>query len=274
MEFLKIFDAYSLRARLFPALIAVAPAIAALALMISWKSFGVSNAVSGIAVLVILFAIADVARTRGRAIEAKIHSEYGGKPSITMFRRSDLTIDDVIKERYRRFLATKLGVATPSAEEERADQRVGDAFYEQCGVWLRHNARDTKKFPLLFSENVIYGFRRNLLGVKWLALAVNVTVVAICFLLLWRNNWAWQNELTNRTVVVLVIAAVHATYVLLYVRKAAVWDAARAYARELLLSCEAFISDPSNPTPPKRTSAPRRRAHGDHTGDQEDRSPL
>jgi hypothetical protein len=272
MDFMRIFDSYSLRARLFPAIIAVAPAFAALALMISWKSFEVSNAVATIAVLVILFAIADLARSRGRAIEAKIYAENGGMPSITMFRRSDATINEFIKERYRAFLATKLRVAAPIAEAERADQYAGDSFYEQCGIWLRQSTRDTKKFPLLFSENVTYGFRRNLFGVKWLALAVNLAVVVICLLLLWRDNWAWQSDFTKRTVVVLVIAAIHATYVLFYVRKAALWDAARAYARELLLSCEAFISDP---TPPKRKSAPRRRAPGDHTGgDQASRSPL
>jgi hypothetical protein len=193
MDFMRIFDSYSLRARLFPAIIAVAPAFAALALMISWKSFEVSNAVATIAVLVILFAIADLARSRGRAIEAKIYAENGGMPSITMFRRSDATINEFIKERYRAFLATKLRVAAPIAEAERADQYAGDSFYEQCGIWLRQSTRDTKKFPLLFSENVTYGFRRNLFGVKWLALAVNLAVVVICLLLLWRDNWAWQS---------------------------------------------------------------------------------
>lgn len=244
MNFLKVFDAYSLRARLFPAIIAAAPAFAALTLLISWKSFELSNVIATVAILVLLFAIADFARLRGRGIEQKLYSEQGGKPSITMFRRNDLSIDDALKERYRVFLADKIGVAIPSPEAERTSQAAADSFYEQCGVWLRENTRDAKKFPLLFNENVTYGFRRNLLGVKWLALALNLAVVAISLVVLWRSNWELDTELGKRTVVVLIIAVVHATYMLLVVRRPAVWDAARAYARELILSCEAFLKTP------------------------------
>ena len=259
MNFLKIFDAYSLRARLFPAIIAAAPAFAALALLISWKSFELSNIIASVALLVLLFAIADFARSRGRAIEPKLYSEQGGKPSITIFRRNDPSIDDSLKERYRAFLAGKLGVAIPSAEAERSNQATVDSFYEQCGVWLRANTRDTKKFPLLFNENVTYGFRRNLLGVKWIALALNMAVVAICLVLLWRGNWGLNTELGRRTIVVLVIAAAHAIYMLLAVHPAAVWDAATVYARELLLSCEAFLGKPE---PSKGKSPPRQRTSG------------
>lgn len=256
MDFFKVFDAYSLRARLFPAIIAAAPALAALALLISWRSFELSNVIATIAFLVLLFAIADFARARGRAVEPKLYAEQGGMPSITMFRRSDSTIDDGLKERYRGFLASKLGVAVPTPGAELADQATADSFYEQCGVWLRENTRDTKKFPLVFNENVTYGFRRNLLGVKWLALALNLAVVAICLLLLWHDNWAWESEFGKRTIVVLLIAAIHAVYIFAAVRKTAVWDASRAYARELLLSCEAFLRTPE---PPKRKSPPRKR---------------
>jgi hypothetical protein len=257
MHALKVFDAYSLRARLFPAIIAAAPALAGLALLISWKSFGLSNVIATVAVLVLLFAIADFARSRGRAIEPKLYAEQRGMPSITMFRRNDSTIDDGLKERYRGFLANKLGVAIPSAEAERADQAAADSFYEQCGVWLRENTRDTKKFPLLFNENVTYGFRRNLFGVKWLAVALNLTVVAVCLLLLWRNNWGWETDFGKRTIVVLLIAAIHATYIFFAVRKTVVLDASKAYARELILSCEAFLRTPA---PPKGGSRPRQRA--------------
>jgi hypothetical protein len=256
MDFFKIFDAYSLRARLFPAIIAAAPALAALALLISWKSFELSNAIATFALIVLLFAISDFARARGRAIEPKLYDQQGGKPSIILFRRTDSTIEEALKERYRLFLAGKLGVARPSPAAEQVDQAVADSFYEQCGVWLRANTRDTKKFPLLFGENVTYGYRRNLLGVKGLALGLNLTVVAICVTLLWHSNWPWGSESGKRTIVVLLIAVLHAIYVCTAVRKGLVRDASRAYARELILSCEAFIGSPgaikSRPSTRKR----------------------
>ena len=257
MDFLKIFDAYSLRARLFPAIIAAAPALAALALLISWKTFELSNAIATLAIIVLLFAIADLARARGRTIEPKLYEEQGGKPSVVMFRRSDSTIDDALKERYRHFLAGKLSVSAPTAAEERADPAAADAFYEQCGVWLRQHTRDTKKFHLLFGENVTYGFRRNLLGVRRLAIALNLIVVAICVLLLWRSDWNLAATLSRRTIVVLLIAVVHAIYVIGVVRRATVNDASWAYGREMILSCEAFLRDGSAPKP----RAPRKRAN-------------
>jgi hypothetical protein len=98
---------------------------------------------------------------------------------------------------------------------------------------------------LLFGENVTYGFRRNLLGVKWIAIGLNFLVVVICALILWRDDWDWGSEMGKRTIVVLVIAAMHFTYVSAAVRKPAVWDAARSYGRELILSSEAFMKAPA-----------------------------
>ena len=247
MEAFKFFDAYSIRARLFPAIIAAAPALAALTLLISWKSFGLSNLIATVGILVLLFAIADFARARGRTLEGKLHAENGGIPSITMFRRSDGTIDAGSKDRYRAFLASKLAVAVPSPADENADQAAADAFYGQCGNWLRQNTRDTKKFPILFGENITYGFRRNLLGVKMLALSLNAIVVAVCMFILWRVTWDTDTPQGSRTAVVLVVAAAHAAYMLLAVSRTAVWDASKAYGRELILNCEAFLSQSGGP---------------------------
>ncbi|MDH0863643.1 hypothetical protein [Mitsuaria sp. GD03876] len=256
MEFLKIFDAYSIRARLFPAIIASAPAMAALALLISWKSFGLSNAIATIGILVLLFAIADFARTRGGAIEKNLFAKHGGMPSITLFRHSDTTIDAGSKARYRSFLAEQLNTPFPTPEEEAKNPEAGDAVYEQAGVWIRHNTRDVKKFSLLFSENVAYGFRRNLLGLKWIGLALNLVVVAASVLLLSKDGWAFDTSYAQRILVVLVVACFHAMYMLVAVREAAVWDGAMAYGRQLILSCEAFISGKS---PPAKKRAPARK---------------
>jgi hypothetical protein len=254
MDFLKVFDAYSLRARLFPAIIAAAPALAAAALLISWKSFELSNVIATVALVVILYAISDVARARGKAIEETLYAEQGGKPSIVLFRRADPTIDDALKERYRIFVAGKLDVVAPTVVEEQANPAAADSFYDRCGVWLRANTRDTKTFFLLFNETVTYGFRRNLLGVKWPALGLNLLVVVICIILLWHDNWVWNAAFERRVLVVLIIAAIHAVYILSAVSRKAVNDASRTYGRELILSCEGLIrnSVASKPKPSRR----------------------
>jgi hypothetical protein len=222
---LKFLDAYSLRARLFPAILAAAPALAALALLISWQRIALSNVIATTGLLVLVFALADFARKLGLRVEPKVYAEMGGKPSVTMFRRSDLTIEEPTKERYRTFLARKINVAVPTPQQEAANQAEVDAFYEACGTWLRGNTRDPKKFPLLFNENVGYGFRRNLLGLRWPALALNVVVVAICAALVWHHG-------------TFDIAALHALYFGFVVTNNGVKEAARKHGRELILSTD------------------------------------
>src|SRR6266567_3911714 len=100
MQFFKFLDAYTLRARLFPAVIAAAPALAAIALLISWNQIALSNVIATTALLVLLFTLADLARKQGVRVEPRIFERMGGKPSVTMMRRSDKTIEPHTMERY------------------------------------------------------------------------------------------------------------------------------------------------------------------------------
>ena len=92
-------------------------------------------------VLVLVFALADFARKLGLRVEPKVYAEMGGKPSVTMFRRSDTTIEEPTKERHRQFIAGQIKQPAPTANEEEVDQAATDAFYGACGTWLREHAR-------------------------------------------------------------------------------------------------------------------------------------
>ena len=178
----------------------------------------------------------------------------GGKPSIIMMRRvGDDTFDEHTKEKYRAFLAGKVQRSVPSAEVEVAKSAEADAFYEQCGIWMRDNTRDAKKFSILFNELVSYGFRRNLLGLKWSALTLNMIVVATSCGLLWhRGIWDMTDDLTMRTAVVLIVAGIHALYIAFAATKGGVKEAARKYARELILSCETLSRTVKTPASPRK----------------------
>jgi hypothetical protein len=249
---LSFLDAYTIRARLFPAILAVLPALAALALLITWTSFSLTNILATLAILVIMFVLADFARRQGKRIEPKIYAEMGGKPSVTMMRYSDNHVDALAKDRYRAFLARKINRPAPTEEDERERSAEADAFYEQAGTWLRENTRDTKRFSILFNENVTYGFRRNLLGMKRPALILNGIVVALCLFLIW---WRWpttlEDDLTKRILLVLAIAAIHALYVAFVVSKSALKDASQTYARQLILSCEVFMTGTTAQSAPR-----------------------
>jgi len=254
----RFLDAYTLRARLFPAIIGAAPALAALALLISWKSLELSNIIATVGILVVIYALADWARKQGRKIEPVLYAQMGGKPSVTMMYRSDGTIDSASKDRYRDFLAAAVKSPAPTQLDEVQNPAATNAFYELAGTWLRESTRDTKRFAILFNENVTYGFRRNLLGLKWPALVLNVVVVGICAVILWYNAPInLGDDLTRRVLVVLVVAATHALYICLIVTRRGVMDASRTYARQLILSCEALMASGSKaPTRTRRKIKP------------------
>jgi len=249
---LKFFDAYSLRARFIPAILAVAPALAAVLLLIPWKEFDLYMVVTSVAMLGLLYALSDWTRRRGQALEPDLYKELGGKPSVTMMYRSDTLLDQASKDRYRTFLAAKVNQPEPTEADEKQNPAAANSFYELAGTWLRTNTRDTKKFPILLNENCSYGFNRNLLGVKWPALALNVLVVVICAGVLWLN---WPMDLGNgtakRIIVVLIVAAAHALFFSFGVNRRNVNAASRTYARELILSSETFIKTQRTKPPAK-----------------------
>jgi hypothetical protein len=240
----KYLDPYTLRARLSPAIIAAAPAFAAIALLLSWTQFSLSNTIASVGLVALLFALADIARRRGKKIQPQVYAELGGVPSTTMLRHSDPTFDAASKARYVAFLAGKISETAPTEAQEQADLAAADAFYTRCGNWLRENTRNAKKFNILFNENVTYGFRRNLLGMKWSALALNLLVVVISGSVLNHGSVPYQDipHVEQRVIVVFVVAVLHALYIGLGVNRAAVAEAAKSYARQLILSCETLIN--------------------------------
>ena len=68
----------------------------------------------------------------------------------------------------------------PTPEQEQADPAAADAVYAAWSNYLRVNTRDTKKFALLFQENVAYGYRRNVWGLRALGILVSLLSLAAC----------------------------------------------------------------------------------------------
>src|SRR5260370_17709690 len=78
------------------------------------------------------------------------------------------------------FLAGRLNAPAAAPAQEEADSKAADTFYARGGTWLRENTRDTKKFRVLFNENISYGFHRNLLGLRLPGLILNASILIIC----------------------------------------------------------------------------------------------
>lgn len=248
------FDKYTLFARLFPAVIAAAPALAlAWVIATSGTEIKLVHGIAGTALAVLLVAFADVARRRGKAIEPGLIGSMGSLPSVTMLRHRDPTFDAPTKARMHAFLSSKIAEAAPTPDQEAQDPEAADGFYKRAGDWLRENTRSQKKFDILFNENVSYGYRRNLYALKWPALALNLLIVAGCLV---QYQFHWPATDAPGLMAVFVIAFLHASYLFAFSTRAAVFEAARIYARQLLLSFDSpHLRKQETPTKPRARKA-------------------
>jgi hypothetical protein len=248
MDAFKFFDTYTLRARIFPALIATASVIILLSAVVPWQRLSWAHLFASAGALILLYGMADLARRLGKALELELIRHMGGLPSTTMMRHSDDTFDGATKARMHQILASKVGANAPTATEESADPAAADSFYASCGHWLRENTRDHDKFGILFDENIAYGFRRNLLGLRVPAFVLDAMVITICAVALWfRLPFNIEDEWTITFAVAGGIAILHAVYFVAFVTRRSVFAAARVYARQLLLSCETFQASAAKP---------------------------
>jgi len=234
-----LFDEYSLTAHVRPALLALlSPAI------FSYLAFPqLYNVLAGAISIFVLFglitALAHFSRSAGRAAEKKLFSAWGGKPTTIMLRHNDVEIDPITKTRYHAFLTEKIDRwVAPTAEEELNDPRRVDQLYDSAVRWLIEYTRDKKRYPILFKENISYGFRRNCYGIKWLAviLALIPDVVVVVDLLFQNVSIVSVGELT--TWVSICFSVILLTWWAFVVRAEWVRDAATAYAVRLLAACE------------------------------------
>lgn len=235
MEF---FDSYSRRARLFPAVIGAAPALALASIAIPWNQLGAPQVIVGLGIAVLLFSFADIARRFGLRAERAMFAGTGGRPFPTVLRHRDRTIDRVSKVKYLALLAGKLGEHAPTQADEELNPAAADNFYSRCGNWLRERTRDKAAFRILFEENVTYGFRRNLYGLRPFGLFINLAVVLACF---WFLLMANDGHTIWTLVGVLVFAVLHALYLLFAATKKSVLDASNQYGRQLVLACESLM---------------------------------
>jgi hypothetical protein len=156
-------DAYTLRARVYPALIGMTPVIALAAVVVPWHHLGWWYGGVAVGVGVLFCAFADLARRLGKNVERSLFEETNGRPAMTLLRHRDTEFDAKTKDRYRNMLAERLGEPAPTQGDEEKD-----------GNWLRERTRDLVKFKILKEENMTYGFRRNLYGLKWLQTQLEV----------------------------------------------------------------------------------------------------
>lgn len=179
MSWSQFLDYYSFRARLCPSLLALFPGALGIFAWTGlgphwesaiWTTFGTIGGT---------FLLAVLARNAGKAIEPGLWKSWGGPPTTEYLRHSG-PANSLLRARWHKTMSKLLGVTFPSADEEAADQAKANEVYQAAVRLLIDRTRDIKKYPLVFKENITYGFCRNLLGMRWIGLSIALLGTVAC----------------------------------------------------------------------------------------------
>lgn len=123
---------------------------------------------------------------RGNELQNRLFAEWGGAPTTILLRFSDSQLDPYTKARYhRRFEAMIPGLTMPSKEQEQANIKDADACYASAVGFMREHTRDRKKYSMVYTDNVAYGYSRNLLVMKRWGIACAVIALGLNVVLLY-----------------------------------------------------------------------------------------
>src|SRR5258708_33616183 len=128
----EVFDAYTRRARLQPALLAILPIGIAILVwfpnsLTEWGVFAsLLTSAGGMALL------ARIARIRGKRIEPSLFEEWGGKPTTVALRHRDTKNSVLLARRHSQLPQVPTGIRLPTAAEERTSPTTADPASVAC----------------------------------------------------------------------------------------------------------------------------------------------
>ena len=128
--------------------------------------------------------VSQLGRDLGRKKEKSLFAAWGGKPTTRMLRHRDADNQVTLQRRHQRLKKLLPEITLPSPQEEHDNPGAADDVYETCSTFLREHTRDKEKFRLVFEELCNYGFRRNLWGMKSIALFTSILSTAVVITLI------------------------------------------------------------------------------------------
>ncbi len=170
-------DAYTWHARIAPAVIVVAPVLlfAATSALLTVKLALGSAALSAAG----LILVSQLVRDAGKRREPTLWRSWGDAPTLQLLRWRG-NQQAAVEARHAEVSAV-LGGPLPTQTEEASDTAAADTRYEHAITVLAEATR--QDFPLVAAENANYGFRRNLLGIKPIGVAIALATLAACVVL-------------------------------------------------------------------------------------------
>lgn len=237
-----MFDNYTLKARYFPVIIFLFP-IVVLGVFYSLHFDSILHFLISLGVVgALTYLFSQLGRDQGKIKEPALWKSWGGMPSIQLLRLRDSYFDKHTKQRYHQKLQIVCPVTSvPDTGMENNDPQAADDVYHTWTKYLISQSRDNKKFSLLYKENVSYGFRRNLWGLRPLALSFSICLLIANYLFfaLTLNNYnpvAYPNSFIYSSLSLLLVIL----FWLFVVTKQWVRLVAFSYAERLCECCDNF----------------------------------
>lgn len=228
-------DAYDRRARLYPMLVVLFPPLFAIgsALPLEVKLGPVAGSI------VVTFALSalltQLARDQGKRIEPNLYSEWNGRPSEhALSYGAQVTNRNTLKRVHTALRALDPDLGLPAdAEAEAAAPHESHLAYRSATDLMIAKTRDKSAFPLLLEENINYGFRRNLLGMKPIGITLSVIGLLIGATRTW---WTFHTDdaVDLYAIITMLFAVVLLAIWVLHIKSSWVKTAAEAYARQLV----------------------------------------
>lgn len=230
-------DEYTIKARLKPAFLVALPLLCATLALFPEELTGLSTVVSLFVYAGGSVLMSQIGREWGKRKEPGLYQEWDGQPSIQRLRHRDATNKQILARYHAKLQELLPDLKIPTAQEEQADPRNADEVYDACCAFLRTETRDKKVFNLIFEENVNYGFRRNLWGMRplgILAALVGLIVIGIA-------AWGFSRGEPAIPKMLWIYGSINLLLLLAWLfvfNKDWVKTAAVAYGERLLESCE------------------------------------
>lgn len=158
------FDSYTLQARVWPGTLALLPVTVMAALLSAPPPLRIVMSLLGAAG--VPFLVVNWIRDRGKDCEEILKVAWDGLPTTRRLRWNGNDHGAVFRRR-RRVLEQVTGIVLPTQAEERASPEEADAVYvDATRAFIVRSRGKGETAKLLQKENVAFGFRRNMLGLR------------------------------------------------------------------------------------------------------------
>lgn len=233
---LSIFNLYNLRARLSVVILLLAPLI--LQLYFMFPQFRELS--TTIIVISVGLSLSNVVMIYSRLLGVNAMKKCFPDlmPAQQFLLPSSNKLDSVTKNRYYKFFSKNLEDFVVSNSDEAMRNTVSSAV-----TWLISQTRSETDFPLIYEENMNFGFSYNLLGLKPFGIILTSIVLLInVYLYCSISNCNIILNVNTISIIYFLIIDVNFLFMWIFIiNKKLVKNCANKYARALLAACDSHI---------------------------------